>query len=340
MGGPDGFADADRRAAQNFADAARVSGRRIHPTSWRPIGIEDLLDYLLAAGSLQQADSAVFEIGGPDRVSYAEIMNEYARQRGLRRALVRVPAVSRRASTLWLSLITPVYSDIGRAMLDSLRNDTTVADPSALDVLPTVRAPFSRRSRGLCKTRTSSSPRPAGPMPRTARAMRLGGSRTWPSADVSRMAHIPATAADAFAAIQRLGGETGWYHADHFWRARGRLDKLAGGVGLRRGRRHPVHVATGDTLDFWRVERFGQDRLLRLAAEMKAPGRIWLQFEVEDAPGGATLCQTAIFESCGDRRPRLLVRAVSRAPCRVRRHAAGARAGDTAAAADADATPG
>ena len=115
------------------------------------------------------------------------------------------------------------------------------------------------------------------------------------------MIRVAASPEQTFAPIQRIGGNTGWYYGNGFWRMRGLLDKLVGGVGLRRGRRDPVRLTVGDTLDFWRVEAFEQDRLLRLSAEMKTPGRIWLQFEVEvnGDQAGTTLRQTAIFDPHG-----------------------------------------
>jgi hypothetical protein len=115
----------------------------------------------------------------------------------------------------------------------------------------------------------------------------------------SRKIEVAASPHQTFAPIQRIGGKTGWYYANGFWRLRGLMDTIVGGVGLRRGRRDPVRLAVGDTLDFWRVEAFEQDRLLRLSAEMKTPGRIWLQFEVDGDQAGATLCQTAIFDPHG-----------------------------------------
>ncbi len=117
----------------------------------------------------------------------------------------------------------------------------------------------------------------------------------------SRTIRVAASPEQTFAPIQRIGDKTGWYYVNGFWRLRGcgLLDKLVGGVGLRRGRRDPVRLAVGDTLDFWRVEAFEQDRLLRLSAEMKTPGRIWLQFEVNDDQAGTTLRQTAIFDPHG-----------------------------------------
>jgi len=116
---------------------------------------------------------------------------------------------------------------------------------------------------------------------------------------IPRTIRVAGSPEQTFAPIQRIGGKTGWYYGNRFWRLRGLLDKLVGGVGLRRGRRDPVQLAVGDTLDFWRVEAFEQDRLLRLSAEMKTPGRIWLQFEVNGDPAGTTLRQTAIFDPHG-----------------------------------------
>lgn len=110
---------------------------------------------------------------------------------------------------------------------------------------------------------------------------------------------MKATAALAFAPIRRIGGESGWYYADFLWRLRGFLDLLLGGVGVRRGRRHPELLAVGDALDFWRVEAFEPDRRLRLAAEMKLPGRAWLEFEVTEDEKGATIRQTATFDPAG-----------------------------------------
>jgi hypothetical protein len=115
----------------------------------------------------------------------------------------------------------------------------------------------------------------------------------------SRRISVAASREQTFAPIQRIGGKTGWYYANGFWRLRGLIDTVVGGVGLRRGRRDPVRLAVGDTLDFWRVEAFEQDRLLRLSAEMKTPGRIWLQFEVDGDQAEAKLCQTAIFDPNG-----------------------------------------
>ncbi len=111
---------------------------------------------------------------------------------------------------------------------------------------------------------------------------------------------MPVAPAAAFAPVRRIGGATGWYYGDSLWRLRGFLDLLAGGVGLRRGRRDPEIPAVGSALDFWRVEAYETDRLLRLRAEMRVPGRAWLQFEVDgDEERGSTIHQTAIFDPSG-----------------------------------------
>jgi Protein of unknown function (DUF2867) len=266
----------------------------------QPIGIEDVLAYLLAALDVELEQSRLFEIGGPDRVAYADLMREYARQVGLRRAVLRVPFATPRISGLWLSLLTPVYASIGRELIESLRNDTLVDDGSARELFSIRPRGFSQaigralanEDREFAETRWSDALSAA---PR----QNWGGVTFGQRAVASRTVRVAASAEQTFAPIQRIGGTTGWYYANGFWRLRGLIDNLVGGVGLRRGRRDPVRLSVGDTLDFWRVEAFEQDRLLRLSSEMKSPGRIWLQFEVDGNQAETTLRQTAIFDPHG-----------------------------------------
>jgi uncharacterized protein YbjT (DUF2867 family) len=241
----------------------------------QPIAIADMLSYLLAALDLPPGFGKVYEIGGPDRVSYGGLMAEYARQRGLRRLVISVPVLTPRLSSLWLGLVTPLYVRVGRKLIDSIRHDTVVEDPSAL-------AEFAIR--------------PVGFREAMARALRTEGEGLLVD---SRSIRVAAPPEAAFRPIRRIGGTTGWYYADWLWRLRGVLDLIVGGVGLRRGRRDPDDLRIGDTVDCWRVDVLDPGRRLRLVAEMKLPGRAWLEFEVTPDSGGSTIRQTATFDPLG-----------------------------------------
>jgi uncharacterized protein YbjT (DUF2867 family) len=268
-------------------------------TAAQPIAIEDVVDYLVAA--LEYEGSAVFEIGGEDRVTYGEILREYARQRGLRRRLLRLPVLTPRASRFCLGLLTPVYGQVAGAMVDSLRNQTVVRTDAAVRAFPlrprglrdSIGRALVNEDREFAETRWSDALPTPGPLGWSGTSY---GRRQVSSRAIS-VSHPPE---HAFEPIRRIGGPTGWYAANWFWKARGLLDTLRGGVGLRRGRRDPVDLRLGDTVDFWRVERFESNRLLRLAAEMKIPGRLWLQFEVDpDGDGASKIRQTTVFDPAG-----------------------------------------
>jgi len=269
--------------------------------SAQPIAIEDIVAYLTAALDVEVDGSAVFEIGGAERVSYGDIMLEYARQRGLRRLMIPVPVLSPRLSSLWLGLVTPVYARVGRKLIDSITHETVVEDDLALrlfDIRPRgMRAAIERaltnEDRELAETRWSDALSSRGP------ASTWGGVKFGSRLVDSRSAKVAQPPSQTFRLIQRIGGETGWYYANWLWRLRGFLDLLVGGAGMRRGRRDPERLGPGDTVDFWRVEAIEPDRLLRLSAEMKLPGRAWLQFEVEGDESGSTIRQTSIFDPVG-----------------------------------------
>jgi len=266
-----------------------------------PIAIEDVLAYLLAALEIPLPASRVYEIGGPDRVSYGELMREYARQRGLRRLTIPVPVLTPRLSGLWLRLVTPLYAEVGRKLIDSIRHPTVVHDESALrdfairplGVRDSIARALANEDQALAETRWSDAFSAAADPPG------WGGRRFGNRLIDSRSIHVSVSVERAFAAIRRIGGETGWYYGDALWRLRGALDLLFGGVGLRRGRRDPDELHVGETLDFWRVEAIEPNRRLQLAAEMRLPGRAWLEFEVEPEPGGARIRQTAQFDPVG-----------------------------------------
>ena len=270
-------------------------------TPTQPIGIEDLVAYLVAALDLPARESIVYEIGGPDRVSYGDLMREYARLRGLKRVMVSVPLLTPRLSSLWLALVSPVYAHVGRELIDGVKNETVVQDDRALrdfTVRPRgIRSVLARalvnEDLGFAATRWSdalSSQR----APRGWGGVKFGSRRV-----DSRAAWVDCAPDQAFRPISRIGGNAGWYYGNLLWRWRGLLDLAVGGPGMRRGRRDPDSVVPGDTLDFWRVEAVEPGRLLRLAADMRLPGRAWLQFEVTPADGGSLIRQTALFDPVG-----------------------------------------
>lgn len=269
----------------------------------QPIAIEDVIAYLLAALEVPSGNR-IFEIGGAEVASYEQIMREYARQRNLRRWMIPVPFLTPYLSSLWLGLVTPVFARIGRKLIESIRNSSVVQDRSALEVFPirpmsssaAIARALKNEDREFAQTRWSDALSSAGP------------SRTWGGVKLgsrlvdSRTVEVACPPSEAFTPIRRIGGQTGWYSAHFLWRLRGFLDLLVGGVGLRRGRKHPDQIQVGDALDFWRVEAYEPDRRLLLYAEMRLPGRAWLEFEVTGVPGDAKrsiIRQTAIFDPLG-----------------------------------------
>jgi uncharacterized protein YbjT (DUF2867 family) len=270
-------------------------------TPTQPISIEDVIAYLMLAIDLDLEESHIFEIGGADRVSYSELMKEYAGQRGLKRLMIPVPILSPRLSSLWLGLVTPVFARIGRELVEGLRNETVVQDESALHafsirprgVRESLRRALVNEDRDFAETRWSDAFSSGGTQKRWG-AVQFGRRLV-----DSRAMHMPYPPEKAFRAVERLGGATGWYFVDWIWSLRGLMDLAVGGVGMRRGRRDPEHVLPGDTIDCWRVEAVEPGRLLRLAAEMRLPGRAWLQFELEPEGSETRLRQTAIFDPLG-----------------------------------------
>lgn len=268
----------------------------------QPIAIEDLLDYLEASLTLPHVVSQVFEIGGPDQVSYGEIMQEYARQRGLRRLMIPVPLLTPYLSSLWLGLVTPLYARVGRKLIDSLKNPTLVSNNLSALTFPKIQPRGIREgiARALVnEDREFAATRWSDALSSGGRPKTWGGSRFGSRLVDSRTTFVPVSEAAAFAPIRNIGGQTGWYYGDWLWSLRGLLDLMIGGVGIRRGRRDPHELVVGDTIDCWRVEAYESPRRLRLAAEMKLPGRAWLEFEVTPVSGGSEIRQTAIFDPLG-----------------------------------------
>jgi uncharacterized protein YbjT (DUF2867 family) len=269
-------------------------------TLCQPIAIRDVLDYLRAAAGHAER-SGIVEIGGPDVLSYAEMMQTYARLRGMRRVMIPVPVLTPRLSSYWCNLVTPVPASIARPLIEGLRNEVVVRHPEparAFDVRPAdfetaVTRAIDRRDRHEVETTWFDSlglpGRPDLDQDESREGMILDRQRL----------RVRASAARTFAEVERLGGTAGWPYGNTLWSIRGLLDRLVGGPGMRLGRRDPVRVRVGDAVDFWRVEEVRPDRLLRLRAEMRVPGRAWLQYEVTEDAEGCRLVQTAFFEPRG-----------------------------------------
>ena len=268
----------------------------------QPIAVGDVIRYLVAAAVVPLEESTIVEIGGRDRASYEGLMREYASQRGLGRLFVRVPVLTPWLSGRWLGLVTPVYARVGQKLIDSLRNETVVTSPRAAELFPkivpcdmreAIAQALANEDREFAETRWSDARSSLGTVQRWGGATR--GSRLVDS----RTVDVPLAPREAFRPVEEIGGDVGWYFGTWLWRLRGFLDLLVGGPGLRRGRRDPHALRVGDALDFWRVEAIERERLLRLRAEMKVPGRAWLQFEVVGGDRGSVIRQTAIFEPHG-----------------------------------------
>jgi uncharacterized protein YbjT (DUF2867 family) len=273
-------------------------------TRIQPIAIRDVLSYLVAALSTPESAGRVIEIGGADVVSYGDMMKGYARVRGLRRVLIPVPVLTPHLSAHWVNWMTPVNAGIVYPLIEGLRNEVVVLDDTARQLFPeivpvdydtAVRRALASLEAGQVETSwadgLTSSYGDVRPVELTSdEGMHIE----------RRQLVVDAPPKDVYAVFSGLGGERGWLYANFLWRLRGIADRLVGGPGFRRGRRDPDEVRVGDALDFWRVEAVEPGRLLRLRAEMKLPGRAWLQFEVQPRGDGQTLLtQTAYLAPKG-----------------------------------------
>lgn len=268
----------------------------------QPIFIDDVIAYLTQAIDVPCERSRVFEIGGNEVVSYGELMQAYAKQRNLRRVMIPVPLLQPRLSSLWLQLVTPLYARIGRKLIDSLTSKTTVQQDTAKDdfsVHPT------SISQALKKAEEEEQQDYLSVHWFNVDSL-VSHGKLYPNVFSygrrlfhSEKRHAKAPVLVVFRVLTEIGGERGWYYANFLWRIRAIIDKLFGGVGLRKGRRHPAHLRPGDTVDFWRVEKIVKNELLLLNAEMRVPGRAWLQFELKADNGCTYLCQTANFDPKG-----------------------------------------
>jgi uncharacterized protein YbjT (DUF2867 family) len=271
-------------------------------TRCQPIAIRDVLSYLVAELDKTREGSVIREIGGADALPYKDMMMRYAKIRGLKRNIIVVPYFSPRLSSAWIHLVTPIPSTIARPLVDGLMNEVVVNHPEARDEFPNIVPLGYDEAIGFALDRYTT----VGPETTwfdAADVRRLPGEFAGLSEGMlidRRQAHSDASPQAVASVCSQLGGEFGWLYANKLWEFRGVLDRLVGGIGLRRGRRSASDLRVGDAVDFWRVEAWEPSGLLRLRAEMLLPGKAWLQFEALPADGGGTtLRQTAFFEPRG-----------------------------------------
>jgi uncharacterized protein YbjT (DUF2867 family) len=269
----------------------------------QPIAIRDVLSYLITALETPESIGRVIEIGGPTRLTYADMLMGYAKERGLKRLLVRTPVYAPRLSAYWVHMVTPIHWRVVLPLIEGLRLRLVVRQAAARDIFPQIKPldfqtavhlAVGRVQRDNIETSWADS------LSSTMGSLQPYHLTVEEGMMIERrqvLLNVPA--ASVFRAYTGLGGERGWLFMDWAWVLRGWLDKAFGGVGLRRGRRHPDDLRTGEALDFWRVEEVEQDRLLRLRAEMRVPGKAWLEFRSIDQQEKTLLTVVAYFAPRG-----------------------------------------
>lgn len=269
-------------------------------TRCQPVAVGDVLEILRGAIEDGSDESRVLEVGGPEVLSYEDMMQIYAEEAGLRRrVLIPVPLLTPWLSSWWIGLVTPLPPKVARPLVESLRSEVVVVTPQQLvPIEPTplriaLRRALSLLPGGVITRWSDAASQPAAPLPTDPE---------WSGGTVFMDRQVMPTDTNAdrlYWAFSRIGGRVGYYGLDWAWRIRGILDRLVGGVGLRRGRRHPTEVRIGEAIDCWRVEDVVPGKSLRLKAEMRIPGDAWLDWEIRETEFGTDLIQTAWFRPRG-----------------------------------------
>ncbi|MER5903375.1 SDR family oxidoreductase [Streptomyces mirabilis] len=278
-------------------------------TRIQPIGVRDVLRTLVGSARMPAGVNRAFDIGGPEVLTYLEMMQRYAAVAGLpRRLILPVPVLTPGLSSHWVGLVTPVPASIARPLTESLRHEVVCREHDIARYVPdppgrpfgfdeAVSLALQRVRDAQVTTRWSSASVPGAPSdPLPTDPDWAGGSLYTDQRERS----VAASPGALWRVIEGIGGENGWYSFPSAWALRGRLDRLVGGVGLRRGRRDAARLRVGDSLDFWRVEEIEPGRLLRLRAEMRLPGLAWLEMYAEaGAESGSRYRQRALFHPHG-----------------------------------------
>ncbi|MDR3685648.1 MAG: SDR family oxidoreductase [Coriobacteriia bacterium] len=268
----------------------------------QPIALADVVAYLVASVAVELEEGTshrIYEIGGSDRVSYGDLMRLYAHARGLRRLVLPVPVLSPGLSGWWLYLFTPKQAKVGRQLAESPRFPTVVTDDSAARDFPGIHPIGAAEAmEQTLRIEDEEFARICWDEEYAGRTAPVSEERQGRYID-SRVLRVACPPEAAFDPIACIGGERGWYAFDTLWDLRGFIDILLGGPGRRRGRKDPFVLVEGDYLDWWRVERLDPPRLLRLVAEMRLPGRGWLQYELRRDGESTIVRQTALFDAKG-----------------------------------------
>jgi len=261
-----------------------------------PIAIRDVLWYLRNAAKLEKPVAGIFDIGGPEILSYADMMQKFAKISGLRkRWIIKVPVLTPKLSSLWIGFVTPVPTGLARPLVGSLISEV-VADPNKsinhliplpqeglIDVAGAINLALTNISSNTVSTRWSDASIQIAPWQKAQSDPDWAGETLYKD---TRIKITDASIASLWSSIEKIGGDNGWYGSDLLWYLRGVLDRMIGGVCLRRGRRDPHHLRVGDSLDFWRVESLEPEQSLKLYAEMILPGKAWLEFKINKLPNG------------------------------------------------------
>ncbi|MFG2352315.1 SDR family oxidoreductase [Streptomyces sp. NPDC048521] len=278
-------------------------------TRLQPIAVRDVLRLLVGSARLPGDVSRSFDIGGPDVLTYRDMMIRYARVAGLpRRLILPVPVLTPGLSSHWVGLVTPVPASIARPLTESLRHEVICREHDITRYVPdppghplgfdqAVRLALHRVREARVSTRWSSAAVPGAPSDPLPTDPDWAGGSLYTD---RREAVVDAPVHVLWRVIEGVGGENGWYSFPLAWSLRGWLDRLVGGVGLRRGRRDAERLRAGDSLDFWRVEEIERGHLLRLRAEMRLPGLAWLEMSAEpEGDGRSRYRQRALFHPHG-----------------------------------------
>ncbi|MBD3385282.1 DUF2867 domain-containing protein [candidate division KSB1 bacterium] len=260
-----------------------------------PIAVDDVLFYLIACLEESRTINQVLEIGGGEILTYGGMMKQVAAVMNKRLVMIKVPVLTPHLSAYWLNLMTTVPMSLAFSLVEGLRNDTICHDHRIRKWIPRNLIPFQEAVRRALNQKLPDSRWTEA----SGESKELLSEKDRHFFKDERLVHTDVRSEKLFGIIQRIGGENGWYYASRVWRLRGFLDRLIGGVGMRRGRRHPVQLRAGDAVDFWRLETMIPGKMIKLRAEMKLPGTAWLQFKVSESARGSVLEQTAIFEPDG-----------------------------------------